>query len=251
MALPSRVKLVDVGPRDGLQNEKQPVPAAVKIELVHRLQQAGLREIEVTSFVSPKWVPQMADNAEVMAGIRRQPGVRYSVLTPNLKGFEAAVLSKPDEIVVRHNGDTADIESDKEKWQKFASDKALEKFRTRNEVYNIAYNWLSGGKIVQSSFTLSSPSGDWAKYNNHYFRTDGSLAMIESDYRTFYNDFMVIRRRYFDTAGKQIHMTEKYLDLRSKKPKKHSDGVMGDDRDEVDYYLTTATLPFASLLKGK
>jgi hydroxymethylglutaryl-CoA lyase len=100
MSIPSRVKLVDVGPRDGLQNEKQPVPAAVKIELVHRLQDAGLTEIEVTSFVSPKWVPQMADNAEVMAGIQRQPGVRYSVLTPNLKGFEAALLSQPDEIVV-------------------------------------------------------------------------------------------------------------------------------------------------------
>lgn len=100
MNLPTRVKLVDVGPRDGLQNEKQPVPAAVKIELVQRLQEAGLKEIEVTSFVSPKWVPQMADNAEVMAGIRRQPGVRYSVLVPNMKGFEAAVLSKPDEIVV-------------------------------------------------------------------------------------------------------------------------------------------------------
>ncbi|MCD2512785.1 hydroxymethylglutaryl-CoA lyase [Comamonas endophytica] len=100
MSYPSRVKLVDVGPRDGLQNEKQTVPAAVKIELVHRLQAAGLREIEVTSFVSPKWVPQMADNAEVMAGIARQPGVRYSVLTPNLRGFEAAVASRPDEIVV-------------------------------------------------------------------------------------------------------------------------------------------------------
>ena len=75
---PSRVKLVDVGPRDGLQNEKQPVPAAVKIELVHRLQAAGLTEIEVTSFVSPKWVPQMADNAEVMAGITRKPGVMRS-----------------------------------------------------------------------------------------------------------------------------------------------------------------------------
>jgi len=100
MSLPSKVQLIDVGPRDGLQNEKQPVPAAVKIELVHRLQDAGLKEIEVTSFVSPKWVPQMADNAEVMAGIQRHSGVRYSVLTPNLKGFEAAVLSKPDEIVV-------------------------------------------------------------------------------------------------------------------------------------------------------
>lgn len=104
MKLPSKVKLVDVGPRDGLQNEKAQVPAAVKIELVHRLQDAGLTEIEVTSYVSPKWVPQMADNAEVMAGIQRKPGVRYSVLTPNMKGFEAAVAPPrelwPDEIVV-------------------------------------------------------------------------------------------------------------------------------------------------------
>jgi hydroxymethylglutaryl-CoA lyase len=100
MSIPSRVRLIDVGPRDGLQNEKTPVPAAVKIELVHRLQQAGLKEIEVTSYVSPKWVPQMADNHEVMSGITRQSGVAYSVLTPNLKGFEAAVLDQPDEIVV-------------------------------------------------------------------------------------------------------------------------------------------------------
>ena len=100
MKLPSKVKLVDVGPRDGLQNEKEPVPAEIKIALVHRLQDAGLKAIEVTSFVSPKWVPQMADNAQVMAGIQRKPGVRYSVLTPNMKGFEAALASKPDEIVV-------------------------------------------------------------------------------------------------------------------------------------------------------
>jgi hydroxymethylglutaryl-CoA lyase len=100
MKFPGKVKLVDVGPRDGLQNEKEPVPAEVKIGLVHRLQDAGLREIEVTSFVSPKWVPQMGDNAEVMGGIERRPGVRYSVLTPNLKGFEAALASRPDEIVV-------------------------------------------------------------------------------------------------------------------------------------------------------
>ncbi|MBY0454763.1 MAG: hydroxymethylglutaryl-CoA lyase [Burkholderiaceae bacterium] len=98
--LPKRVKLVDVGPRDGLQNEKTPVPAEIKIGLVHRLQEAGLKEIEVTSFVSPKWVPQMADNVQVMAGIARQSGVRYSVLTPNLQGFEAAVPTRPDEIVV-------------------------------------------------------------------------------------------------------------------------------------------------------
>jgi hydroxymethylglutaryl-CoA lyase len=104
MPIPTHVKLVDVGPRDGLQNEKPPVPAAIKIELVERLQDAGLKNIEVTSYVSPKWVPQMADNAEVMAGIQRQPGVRYSVLTPNMQGLEAALAAPkhlwPDEIVV-------------------------------------------------------------------------------------------------------------------------------------------------------
>ncbi len=100
MKYPAHVKLVDVGPRDGLQNEKQHVPASVKIQLVHMLQDAGLTEIEVTSFVSPKWVPQMADNAQVMAGLQRKPGVRYSVLIPNMQGFEAALASQPDEIVV-------------------------------------------------------------------------------------------------------------------------------------------------------
>jgi len=102
--LPTHVTLVDVGPRDGLQNEAQPVAATDKIELVHRLQAAGLREIEVTSFVSPKWVPQMADNAEVLAGIRRAPGVRYSVLVPNMKGMEAVLALpaavRPHEVVV-------------------------------------------------------------------------------------------------------------------------------------------------------
>ena len=100
MSLPSHVKIIEVGPRDGLQNEKTQVPAAVKVALVHRLQDAGLTDIEVTSFVSPKWVPQMADNAEVMAGIARRADVRYSVLTPNMQGFEAAVLTQPHEIVV-------------------------------------------------------------------------------------------------------------------------------------------------------
>jgi hydroxymethylglutaryl-CoA lyase len=104
MKYPSRAQLIDVGPRDGLQNEKQPVAADVKIGLVHRLQDAGLAEIEVTSFVSPKWVPQMADNAQVLHGIARKAGVRYSVLTPNVKGLEAALAAPraewPDEIVV-------------------------------------------------------------------------------------------------------------------------------------------------------
>ena len=86
MKLPQRVQITDVGPRDGLQNESAPVSASIKIELVYRLQAAGLKHIEVTSFVSPKWVPQMADNAEVMRGLQRRADVTYSVLTPNLKG---------------------------------------------------------------------------------------------------------------------------------------------------------------------
>jgi hydroxymethylglutaryl-CoA lyase len=98
--IPSHVTLVEVGARDGLQNESQPVSTAQKLDLIARLQQAGCTEIEATSFVSPKWVPQMADNAAVMAGLPRAPGVRYSVLTPNLKGLEAAVPTRPDEVVV-------------------------------------------------------------------------------------------------------------------------------------------------------
>jgi len=100
MALPRFVHITDVGPRDGLQNEKQPVPAAVKIELVQRLQAAGLKDIEVTSFVSPKWVPQMADNAEVMRGIARLPDVRYTALVPNMQGLEAALAARADTVVV-------------------------------------------------------------------------------------------------------------------------------------------------------
>ncbi len=102
--IPSKVKLVDVGPRDGLQNEKQVVPTEIKIELIHRLQNAGLTEIEATSFVSPKWVPQMKDNVLVLAGIERKAGVRYSALVPNMKGLEALLdmplQLRPQEIVV-------------------------------------------------------------------------------------------------------------------------------------------------------
>ena len=99
-SLPKQVKIVEVGPRDGLQNEKESIPADVKIELVNRLTAAGFVNIEAASFVSPKWVPQMATSAEVMAGITRKPGVVYSVLTPNMKGFEAALAAGADEVVI-------------------------------------------------------------------------------------------------------------------------------------------------------
>uniref|UniRef100_A0A0K8S1G0 Hydroxymethylglutaryl-CoA lyase, mitochondrial n=1 Tax=Crotalus horridus TaxID=35024 RepID=A0A0K8S1G0_CROHD len=97
---PKHVKIVEVGPRDGLQNEKNIVPTRVKIDLINMLSETGLSVIEATSFVSPKWVPQMADHTEVMQGIRKVPGVSYPVLTPNLKGFEAAVAAGAKEVSI-------------------------------------------------------------------------------------------------------------------------------------------------------
>ncbi|MEZ5734041.1 MAG: hydroxymethylglutaryl-CoA lyase [Paracoccaceae bacterium] len=95
-----RVEIVEMGPRDGLQNEKRIIPTAEKIALVDLLSRAGFRRIEVASFVSPKWVPQMADSAEVLAGIARQPGVRYAALTPNMKGYEGAKAAGADEVAI-------------------------------------------------------------------------------------------------------------------------------------------------------
>ena len=100
MNLPKTVRLVEVGPRDGLQNEKQPISVADKVRLVDDLTAAGLSYVEVGSFVSPKWVPQMAGSAEVFAGIQRKPGVTYAALTPNLKGFEAALEAKFEEVAM-------------------------------------------------------------------------------------------------------------------------------------------------------
>lgn len=99
-SVPQFVRVVEVGPRDGLQNEARAVPTAVKIALIEKLADAGLRSIEATAFVSPKWVPQMADHSEVMRGIRRKSGVSYPVLVPNLKGFEAALAAGVEEVAV-------------------------------------------------------------------------------------------------------------------------------------------------------
>ena len=100
MSLPRKVRIVEVGPRDGLQNEARRVPTEIKIELIHRLADAGLPAVEATAFVSPKWVPQMSDSAQVMAGLRRKPGVAYPVLVPNLQGFEAACAAGAEEVAV-------------------------------------------------------------------------------------------------------------------------------------------------------
>ena len=100
MRHPARVRIVEVGPRDGLQNEPNPVPVPVKVELIDRLTETGLAAIESGSFVSPKWVPQMAATSEVMAAIKRRPGVSYPVLTPNLQGLDAALAARVDEVAV-------------------------------------------------------------------------------------------------------------------------------------------------------
>ena len=100
MTLPTQAKIVEVGPRDGLQNEKQLVPSEIKIELIDRLAEAGLRAIEATAFVSPKWVPQMGDNATVMQGIERRTATVYPVLVPNLQGFDAAIQAGATEVAI-------------------------------------------------------------------------------------------------------------------------------------------------------
>ncbi|MFQ3787162.1 hydroxymethylglutaryl-CoA lyase [Halomonas sp. A29] len=100
MAFPKRVRLVEVGPRDGLQNEPNPIDTGTKLELIDRLGAAGIRYIEAASFVSPKWVPQMVDHREVMTGLKRRPGITYAALTPNLKGLEAALECGVEEVAV-------------------------------------------------------------------------------------------------------------------------------------------------------
>src|SRR5690554_39601 len=100
MATPQKVKIVEVAPRDGLQNEKKFIPTDIKVELINRLAAAGFANVEATSFVSPKWVPQMADAAEVMAAIQRRPGTIYSVLAPNMRGFDGALAAGADEVVI-------------------------------------------------------------------------------------------------------------------------------------------------------
>ena len=123
--MPAQVRIVEVGARDGLQNEKAIVPAAIKIELIDRLSATGLRTIEATSFVSPKWVPQLADAAEVYAGITRRPGVAYPVLVPNLQGYERALAAGAEEVAVF----TAASEAFNRKNTNASIDESIERFR--------------------------------------------------------------------------------------------------------------------------
>ena len=138
-------------------------------------------------------------------------------------------------------------DNSKPKWRKFASEKALEKFRETTEAYTIAYNWRKNGKIVQSNFTLFSPSGDWAQYDFHYFRANGRIAKIASELRTFIGDLIVLRDLYFNEKGKLIRQTIRYRDLSTEKPvNKPKDQDLNTD---VKIYKTVRRLPFAKLVK--
>lgn len=151
--------------------------------------------------------------------------------------------------------DTSDYEENsKPKWQEFASEKTLEKFRETTETYSIAYNWRKNGKIIKSNFKLFSPSGDWANYVYHYFREDGTLAQAESEMRTFNGDLIIIQDFYFDRKGKLLKKTIKYRDLQTNKPITPTKEFLennGNFLSDVEYYKKTSELPFADLLKKK
>lgn len=145
--------------------------------------------------------------------------------------------------------DTSDYNDDnKSQWRKFASEKSLAKFREKTETYTVAYNWRKNGRLVQSNFTLFSPSGDWAQYDIHYFRADGTIAKIASELRTFYGDLIVLSDLYFDGKGRLLRRTVRYRDLNTKKAiPKPTDGDF--QTTDVTVYKTVRRLPFARLIK--
>jgi hypothetical protein len=148
--------------------------------------------------------------------------------------------------------DTASQTSTRAKWKQFASEKALDQFREKSETYEIAYCWKQSGRVAQVSTTLFSGSGDWVNYIYHYFRADGSLAKVESDFRSFYGDLIVEQSIYFDTKGKQLKKTTNYRDLKTKKFKKVDPKSDPISLSKFEIYKTVKKLPFAHLLpQGK
>ena len=145
----SHVRIYEVGPRDGLQNEKAVIATAKKIALIDLLSEAGFDHIEATSFVSPKWVPQLADAEDVLAGIKRKPGVTYAALTPNLKGFERALAAKADEVAIFG----AASESFSQKNINCSIAESLERFAP------VAGANGSAGDAASAGLTISSPAG--------------------------------------------------------------------------------------------
>jgi hypothetical protein len=154
---------------------------------------------------------------------------------------------KANKVIV---ADVADFDSNKAEWKLFDSEQKLEKFRDQAEAYTIAFNWKRNGQVIASNFTLFSPSGDWSKFLFHYFRADGSLALVRSELRTFYGDYIVKETRYFDSRGRLIKRSIKYFDLTSGKPKKPTREMREDNPSfyKVDYFMNARKLPFAELI---
>jgi hypothetical protein len=142
--------------------------------------------------------------------------------------------------------DTGEFDENKPNWQRFASTKELDKSRETKETYSIAFNWRSKGKLTASNFTFFSPSGDWAQYVDHYFRPDGSTALVKAELRTFEGECAIKQKYYFDRKGRRLRRTVAYFELSTNKPKKP---CLGADALKFDYYRSVSRLPFASLLR--
>ena len=162
-----------------------------------------------------------------------------------VKRVERAAKS-PSKLII---ADTADYQADRPNWRKFTSEASLEKFRESADTFTMAFCWKIGGKIAAVKIANFTPSGDWARYTDHYFRTDGSLARVDSEMRTFDGDYIIEQSLYFNAAGRRIRRTVRYYDLRTKKPKKMTDEMKAETKGylEFDHYKNTRKLPFARI----
>jgi hypothetical protein len=176
--------------------------------------------------------------------------------TAEVKNIDA-YTKKIDAFVKRNKApqlvfaDTASQTSTRSRWRRFASEKALDTFRAKSETYEIAYCWKQTGNIVEVSTTLFSGSGDWVNYVYHYFRADGSLAKVESDFRSFYGDLIVEQEVYYGANGKQLKKNVHYRDLKTRKFKKVDPKSDPISLSKFDTYKTVKKLPFAHLLAKK
>lgn len=184
---------------------------------------------------------------------QKNKNAEIKLIDAYVKTIEALVkkAKRPHLIVA----DTSDYNDESNPiWQKFADEKALEKFRTEtSETYTIAFNWLQRGRIVRSNFTRFSPSGDWTEYVFHNFRTDGTLAHAQTEMRTFNGDLIITQDFYHDRRGRLLKTIVKYRDLITDKPIKPTKEFLKNNADllnDAEYYKKTSLLPFASLLKN-
>lgn len=157
-----------------------------------------------------------------------------------VRSIDAFVSSRkePDLVVA----DTAEINASKPAWRRFESVAALDKAREENETYTIAFSWKRNGKIAVSNFTYFSPSGDWSQYVNHYFRSDGTLAMVSAELRTFMDDCVIRQRFYFNSSGRRLRKTLRYFDLNTDRPRKR---CLGADALKFEFSTSIAKLPFS------